>query len=94
MDDQFVLRSQRDAIGLEGNPVDVVIPNGTTGLIETVGIGGRPIENQLADDKGEFDSRQAINAGSYYEKLYTSMLMTESVDNFASSDQVICRWSV
>ena len=47
-----------------------------------MGIGGRPIENRLADDKDEFDARYTLNAGSYYDKLYTSMLMTESVGNF------------
>jgi hypothetical protein len=41
----------------------------------------------LADNQGEFDAYYTLNAGSYYEKLYTSMLMTESVDNFISADR-------
>ena len=87
LDQDYVLRSTRDAIGLDDEPVVLNIPNGATGLFEAVGIGGRPIENALADDKGEFDSYYTLNAGSYYEKMYTSMLMTESVDNFISSDR-------
>jgi len=85
-DDQLVLRSTDDASGLDAAPA-LFIPNGATGLYETVGIGGRPLENGLADDKGEYDSRYTINAGSYYEKLYSSMLMTESVDNYISSSR-------
>jgi len=85
MDERFVLRSLDDATGLEDEAPDVLIPNGATGLFETVGVGGRPLENGLADDKGEYNSRYTLNAGSYYEKLYSSMLMTESVDNFISS---------
>jgi hypothetical protein len=83
----LILRSQLDATGLEDEPTALNIPNGAQGLYETVGIGGRPIENRLVDDKGEFDSYFTLNAGSYYDKLYSSMLMTESVDNFISSDR-------
>ncbi len=83
----LVLRSQLDATGLEDEPTALNIPNGAQGLYETVGIGGRPIENRLADDQGEFDSYYTLNAGSYYDKIYSAMLMTESVDNFISSDR-------
>ena len=38
----------------------------------------------LADGKGEYDVQFTINAGSYYDKLYSTMLLTESVDNFVS----------
>lgn len=86
LDENYVLRSTDDAPGLNGEP-DLLIPNGATGLFETVGIGGRPLENALASDQGEYDNRYTINAGSYYEKLYSAMLMTESVDNFISSSR-------
>ena len=82
-----VLRSQNDASGLESIDTALNIPNGATGFFETVGIGGRPIENRLSNDQGEYSNRYTINAGSYYEKMYTAMLMTESVDNFISSDR-------
>jgi hypothetical protein len=45
------------------------------------------VENALASDKGEYDSQFTINAGSYYDKIFTSMLMTESVDNFISASR-------
>ena len=50
------------------------IPNGPTGYYRAVGIGGRPVENELAEDKGEYNSRYTQNAGSYYEKMYSAML--------------------
>ncbi len=81
-----VLRSARDQTGDTGEAL-VTIPNGATGFIEQVGIGGRPVENQLSDTNGEYDSQYTINAGSYYEKMYTAMLMSESVDNFISSSR-------
>ena len=83
----LILRSQLDATGLEDEPTALFVPNGAQGLYETVGIGGRPIENMLAEDQGEFDAYYTQNAGSYYDKMYAPMLMTESVDNFISSDR-------
>ena len=65
----------------------VVIPNGATGYHRTVGIGGKPLNNTLAEDKGEYDSEYTIQAGAYYEKAYTTMLLTESVDNFISDSR-------
>jgi hypothetical protein len=87
LDANFILRSQRDAIGQEDNPVALNMPNGVTGIYGNVVSFGRPIENELAQDKGEYNSQYTISAGSYYEKMYTSMLLTESYDNFISSDR-------
>jgi hypothetical protein len=81
-----ILRSARDAIGNVGVTA-VNVPNGATGYFEDVGIGGRPVENALAADQGEYDSDYTLNAGSYYEKMFSAMLMTESVDNFISSSR-------
>lgn len=63
----------------------VTIPNGATGYMGNVGLGGRLVENTLADNKGEYDSQYTMNAGSYYEKSFVAMLLAESVDNFISS---------
>ncbi len=63
----------------------VIVPNGATGYLEGVSFGGKPVENALASDMGEYDSQYTLNAGSYYEKAAVSMLLTESVDNFISS---------
>lgn len=84
--DGTVLRSNLDTAGNGGSEV-VTIPNGATGYFGNVTPGGRPMENALADDKGEYDSEYTINVGSYYEKAWTPMLMTESVDNFISDSR-------
>ncbi len=81
-----VLRSSADTAGNGGAAV-VAIPNGATGYFGNVARGGRPLENALADTKGEYDAEYTINAGSYYEKAFTTMLMTESVDNFISASR-------
>jgi hypothetical protein len=61
------------------------VPDGPQGFWNAVGIGGKLLENRLADDKGEYDAMYTMNAGSYYDKIYVPMLLTESVDNFISS---------
>jgi hypothetical protein len=81
-----VLRSLTDAPG-NGGQAALTIPNGATGYFGNVSPGGRPLENALADDKGEYNAEFTVNAGSYYEKAYTAMLMTESVDNFISDSR-------
>ena len=81
-----ILRSARDTSANPG-ATDVVVPNGATGYFGNVSAGGKLVENELADDKGEFDSDFTVNCGSYYDKLYAPMLFTESVDNFISSSR-------
>ena len=81
-----VLRSQTDSISTGGTTA-ITVPNGATGYFGNVSYGGRPLENALADDKGEYNAEFTINSGSYYEKAYTAMLMTESVDNFISDSR-------
>jgi hypothetical protein len=83
-----VLRSTRDTVFLVGEPpTRLNVPNGPSGMYGDVSFGGRPVENQLANDKGEYDNEYTINAGSYYEKLYTTFLLTESADNFISASR-------
>jgi hypothetical protein len=81
-----VLRSLSDAVG-NGGTSAITVPNGATGYFGNVSFGGRPIENALATDKGEYNAEYTVNSGSYYEKAYTAMLMTESVDNFISDSR-------
>lgn len=81
-----VLLSSRDVQGQPGETV-ARVPNGVTGYYNDVSVGGRPVENDLADDQGEYDSQFTVNAGSYYEKLFSAYLLTESVDNFVSSSR-------
>lgn len=68
-----------------GSATDVTIPNGATGYFGNVTFGGRLVNNTLSDNQGEYDSEYTLNAGSYYDKMYVAMLMTESFDNFISS---------
>lgn len=65
----------------------VVVPDGATGYYGNVAFGGKLLENQLSSDQGEYDSTFTMNAGSYYDKAFAAMLMTESVDNFISSQR-------
>ncbi len=81
-----VLRSTNDTLTLPRLP-EVIVPNGVVGYYDSVGIGGRPVENGLSDENGDYNSDYTVNAGSYYEKIYTAMLMTESVDNFISDSR-------
>jgi len=81
-----VLRSVEDTWG-SPTTTRVRIPNGATGYFGDIAAGGRPVENRLARDQGEYDSEYTVNAGSYYDKIWTAMLMTESVDNFISSSR-------
>jgi hypothetical protein len=85
-DGKPLLLSAMDSAGNPGTTV-LNVPNGATGLYGNVGVGGRPLENGLASNKGEYDSEYKMNVGSYYDKAWTSMLMTESVDNFISSSR-------
>ncbi|MCC6621248.1 MAG: hypothetical protein IT385_08335 [Deltaproteobacteria bacterium] len=79
-----VLRSEADTWGTP-TARRVTIPNGATGYYGNVQFGGRMLENALATGLGEYDSDYTMNAGSYYDKTWSAMLMTESVDNFISS---------
>ena len=81
-----ILRSDQDILS-GANDTAVIIPNGATGKFGVVQYGGKPIENALASDKGEYDSEYTINAGAYYDKAFTAMLMTESYDNFISDSR-------
>lgn len=78
-----VLRSSIDSIA-DPTATLVVIPNGATGKFGNVAAAGRPIENRYAEDEGEYGFEMTVNAGSYYDKINTAMLLTESVDNFIS----------
>jgi hypothetical protein len=81
-----VLRSNKDPDGAD-NPAIVKIPNGATGFLRDVGIGGRPIENALSEDHGDFDVEYDMNAGSYYDKIYAIIHLSISEDRFISQSR-------
>lgn len=84
--DAGVAMSTADVVKTPGETV-LVVPNGATGFYGDVTYGGRLIENQLAEDKGEYNAEYTVNAGSYYDKLFTAYLLTESQDNFISDSR-------
>jgi hypothetical protein len=85
VDKDGVLRSTELDQQNPKNPISLTVPNGATGQMQNVAWGGAPVENGLATNQGDFNSQFTLNAGSYYSKMYTSMLLTESVDNFISA---------
>ena len=88
-------------IGSAGDPVVVAskaltIANGATGIqdatnpnFRSISWGGRPLNNALADafDKGDYASQFNTGVGSYYEKSFVPVMLTESEDNFISSSR-------
>jgi hypothetical protein len=91
-----VLRSDQDITSNDPGPTVAVIPNGVVGSDDSIGnsyrnawIGGRLLENKFCERNkcGEYFNDYTMNCGTYYDKLYTSMLMTESVDNFVSASR-------
>jgi hypothetical protein len=81
-----VLRSDEDSYANQTFAA-VTIPNGATGYLGDIGAGGKVLENRLSDKHGEYDRDYTLNSGAYYDKVYASMLFTESVDNFISSSR-------
>ncbi|WP_437619354.1 hypothetical protein [Sorangium sp. So ce1151] len=73
--------------GTTNSPVLVQIPNGSTGYLKDIGFGGHPLENANSENNGDFDTDFTINAGSYYDKISTAILLSESEDRFVSSSR-------
>ncbi|WP_437808198.1 hypothetical protein [Sorangium sp. So ce1078] len=73
--------------GTTNSPVLVQIPNGSTGYLKDIGFGGHPLENANSEDNGDFDTDFTTNAGSYYDKINTAILLSESEDRFVSSSR-------
>lgn len=78
-----VLRSNSTLANYDGN--DVTVPNGASGYFRNVTFGGRLVENTLSETNGDYDSEYTLNAGSYYDKAWVPLMMTESEDNFISA---------
>ncbi|WP_437903229.1 zinc-dependent metalloprotease [Sorangium sp. So ce327] len=73
--------------GTTNSPVLVQIPNGSTGYLKDVGFGGHPLENRNSEVNGDFNSDYTSNAGSYYDKINTAILLSESEDRFVSQSR-------
>lgn len=81
-----VLRSNKDPDGAENAKI-VTIPNGTTGFLRDVGLGGRPMESALSESNGDYDVQYDMNAGSYYDKINSIIHMSLSEDRFISQSR-------
>jgi hypothetical protein len=79
--------SDPDDYGPPSNATTMMIPNGTTGYLKDVGLGGHPLENALSTDHGDFDVDYTENAGSYYDKVNVALLLAESEDRFISQSR-------
>jgi hypothetical protein len=90
--DIFGLWEQNAATLVNCEPVGT-IPNGayaTEGAgngFTQLSAGAKVVENQLTDNQGDYDSGFTKTAGSYYDKIWMAMMMTESVDNFISESR-------
>jgi hypothetical protein len=85
-----VFRSASDPDDLfQANPdaIALVIPNGATGYLRDVGFGGHLLENSMSSTNGDFDVEFTENAGSYYDKINTALLLAESEDRFVSQSR-------
>jgi hypothetical protein len=85
-----VFRSASDPDDLfqpNAQPVALVIPNGATGFLRDVGFGGHLLENAMSSSNGDFDVEFTENAGSYYDKINTALLLAESEDRFVSQSR-------
>jgi hypothetical protein len=86
--DDPVLRSFSGTAFANPGRTVLQVPNGVMGGFGNITLGGRPIENALADNQGrDYNRDYTLNVGDYYEKAFTAMLFTESADNFISASR-------
>jgi hypothetical protein len=76
-----------DLFQTEPNAIALIVPNGATGYLRDVGFGGHLLENSMSSTNGDFDVEFIENAGSYYDKINTSLLLAESEDRFVSQSR-------
>ncbi len=69
------------------NPCILKLTDGASGYFGNVSYGGRLLENKLGQGNGEYNRDYTQNVGSYYDKIWSAMLFTESVDNFISDSR-------
>ena len=86
-----VLRSATDpddSAGRSGRPrTRSSIPNGATGLPARRGLRRPSARERLSSTNGDFDTEYTENAGSYYDKINTAILLAESEDRFVSQSR-------
>lgn len=84
-----VFRSTADFAGCDLEEAQVVhVPNGAYGTpLGDYAYGGRLVENRLDRSRGGYELSYTLNSGSYYDKVFSALLMTESRDNFVSTSR-------
>lgn len=87
--DTVIYRSDADSTaGAWDESSKMKVPLGAFGTVyQNVQMGGKLLENRICEECGDYDSEYTMNAGSYYEKLYTAYLLTESADNYVSDSR-------
>jgi len=66
------------------SPINLLVPDGSTGIGVDVSWGGRPLHNALDNTKGYYATQYDLWVGSYYDKTIAMDLMTDSIDRFIS----------
>ncbi len=84
----MVLRStdQLPAVATPG-AVNLMIPDGSTGIGQDVAWGGRLLNNSYDDSKGYYSIDYDYNVGSYYDKTLAVDMLTDSADRFVSQSR-------
>jgi hypothetical protein len=90
------LRSANDPDGNPPSAPDLIVPEGSTGylgiemtpgVVGSIGFGGHLLENGLATNEGDYDTDYPWNCGSYYDKINSAILLSDSEDRFISQSR-------
>ena len=83
-----VLRSSDQNPGVTiASDVNLLIPDGSTGVGVDVGWGGRLLNNSYDQSKGYYAVDYQLNVGSYYDKTLAIHMLTDSEDRFISQSR-------
>jgi len=83
-----VLRSTDQNPGVSTDSgVNLLIPDGSTGIGSNVSWGGRLLNNSLDQSKGYYAVDYQLNVGSYYDKTLAIYMLTDSADRFISQSR-------
>jgi hypothetical protein len=83
-----VLRStDQNANVSTASSINLLVPDGSTGVGTDVAWGGRLLNNSLDRSKGYYQVDYDFNVGSYYDKTLTIGMLTDSEDRFISESR-------
>ncbi|HKO52057.1 MAG TPA: hypothetical protein VJV79_30315 [Polyangiaceae bacterium] len=67
--------------------VNLLVPDGTTGVGRDASWGGRLLNNSYDQSKGYYAVEYQLNVGSYYDKSLAVYMLTDSEDRFISQSR-------